>query len=99
MSDLGQILDIAQKITITGGLLLVIWGGVRKVWVWGWLYLKSSEDYEARLAAKDKEILEWQQRALDQMALTKGTVESLQKLIDQASNPALESTPKGGPVT
>ena len=85
MTDVATIVDIASKIGTISGLLIVLWGGVTRKWVFGWLYDQMVAAYDVRLAAKDAEIVEWKQRALEQAGINKATVESLQKLVSQAS--------------
>ena len=34
----------AERITIIGMLLSVLWGGARGIWVWGWQYREAVRD-------------------------------------------------------
>lgn len=97
VTDVATIVDIASKIGTISGLLLILWGGVTRKWVFGWLYDQMVAAYDVRLAAKDAEIQEWKQRALEQAGLNKATVDSLQKLVAQAaSRRTNEKTAPGG---
>lgn len=99
MTDVATIVDIASKIGTISGLLIVLWGGVTRKWVFGWLYDQMVAAYDVRLAAKDTEIQEWKNRALEQAGINKATVESLQKLVSQASVRQATSGSKATPGT
>ena len=106
MGDFTTLLDVASKITIIGGLLAIIWGGIKQMWVWGWLYIQTKKDfedrlaalekdYEDRLAALEKDRDEWKQRALDQLGINKDTLDTLKKLVAQAGK--TQSVPARAP--
>jgi hypothetical protein len=111
MEDLGAILDAASKITVAGGLLVLIWAGITKKWVFGWLYdqmvaayekrlADQKADFDARLATTEKDRDEWKQRSLDQLDTNKSISSSLEKLVaSQVATPPPEAVAKGGPTT
>jgi hypothetical protein len=45
--DIEQILKIVQTAGVTGLLLVILWGGAKGVWVWGYLYRQERAEKEA----------------------------------------------------
>lgn len=61
--DLRTLLDVASKLSIITGLLLILVGGSRKLWVWGY-QLREAEDRHAKREAELKEeVREWKELA------------------------------------
>jgi hypothetical protein len=88
MTELGQLLDIASKITIISGLLVIIYGGITRRWVFGWLYTQTLDDCErqlldkdARIAALEKDRDEWKDHTLRLLDTQQHMAGSLDKLV------------------
>jgi hypothetical protein len=45
--DIEQVLKIVQTAGVTGLLLVILWGGAKGVWVWGYLYKQERAEKEA----------------------------------------------------
>lgn len=41
---IGQILDVAERLTVVGLLLIIMVGGFKRWWVWGWMYDEARAD-------------------------------------------------------
>jgi hypothetical protein len=61
--DVTKILDVLSKVSIITGLLLILIGGYRRLWVWGY----QLEDERTRAAKREDElkaeIREWKEVA------------------------------------
>lgn len=40
---LADLLSLASKIGVFGMFILIIWGGAKRYWVWGWVYQEKVE--------------------------------------------------------
>ena len=61
--------------------LIITVGGMRKWWVWGWVYIQAREDFEKRIAERDtaletrgKEADEWRTMFLEAADLSERSV-------------------------
>ena len=65
-----DLLSLASDIGVIGLLLMIMWGGAKAFWVWGWSHRESVADLKAQLAKQEaefakreikyeKEIAEW----------------------------------------
>ena len=81
-----KIAAIARDITISGGLVVILFGGARKVWVWGWQLKdtiancdKQMADlvtrYEKQLADSERRESEWRELALEGRQITRTAVD------------------------
>lgn len=57
--DFAKFFDIASKITLSLGLLLVLIGGWRRVWVWGYQLTECETRAAKRELELKEEIREW----------------------------------------
>lgn len=58
--DLAAFFSIAKDASVIGMLLCILWGGARKVWVWGHHYTDAVQ----RLEDAQKTVEWWQERHL-----------------------------------
>lgn len=45
--DVGQLLALLKDASITTLCLGILWGGYKRIWVWGWQLEASEKRYEA----------------------------------------------------
>jgi hypothetical protein len=99
MTEFLQLLDAASKITIISVLVLIIWGGIKKLWVHGWLYLQIIADYEKQLAEErartqtmQQDRDEWKKLGLNLLMTQREMAGSLGKLAQaQTQLPAADT--------
>lgn len=69
--DIATILKYASQISVVSLLTIVLFGGYRKWWVFGWIY----RDAEARTVKLEKERDDWRDLALRGTGLIEQTVD------------------------
>ena len=65
------VLEAAQNLTIISGLILVLIGGKRRWWVWGYQLTEMRADLKEQLADERAEKEEWKQLALRNIEVAK----------------------------
>jgi len=63
--DFGQVLDLISKGGVVALLLIIVVGGVKKIWVFGWIYSELQAD-------RDR----WMNLAMENLHLAKQATES-----------------------
>jgi hypothetical protein len=64
LEEIDKLVLIGQRITVVAVLLVLIWGGLRRWWVFGWVYRDQVERDKVAYAEKAREAEEWKQLAL-----------------------------------
>lgn len=69
--DITEVLKYASSIGLGTGLMIILFGGYRKWWVFGWIYKES----ETRALKVEKERDDWRDLALRGTGLVEQTVD------------------------
>lgn len=64
-------LKYVSQIGVLGLLIIVLYGGYKRLWVWGWLY----REQEARINKLERERDDWRDIALHGTTLAEATVD------------------------
>ena len=73
--DLKQLLDIVNTVGLVGVLVMILWGGAKRLWVYGWYY-REQQQYQIRLV---RERNEWRDIALRGTVLAEKAVSVLKE--------------------
>ena len=70
-----KIAAFIRDIGVGGGLILLLWGGYKRRWVWGWQLEELRTDMKAQLDACEVRAREWKELALSGRQITRDTLE------------------------
>lgn len=66
-AELAAIFSVARDVSIVGVLLFVLWGGARRIWIWGHHYVELA----ARLDESQRAVERWQDKHLTLLETTR----------------------------
>lgn len=66
-AEVAAIFSVARDVSIVGVLLFVLWGGARRIWIWGHHYL----ELVARLEESQRAVERWQDKHLTLLETTR----------------------------
>lgn len=78
---LAEFLSTASDIGVIGLLLMIIWGGAKAFWVWGWSHRESIADLREQLKEAKKERDEWKVIAISATDIGKRVVSVAEKSV------------------
>jgi hypothetical protein len=73
--DFVKIAAVIRDLGVGGGLILLLWGGYKRRWVWGWQLEELRHDMKAQLDACEHRAKEWKDLALTGRTITRDVVE------------------------
>ncbi len=74
-----DIFDLVTQGGALGVLVLIIWSGARRGWVWGWIFRESEERHAKTEALLRTEVDEWKAIALQGTSLARETVKHAER--------------------
>lgn len=66
-AELAAIFSVARDVSIVGVLLFVLWGGARRIWIWGHHYVELA----TRLEESQRTVERWQDKHLTLLETTR----------------------------
>lgn len=61
-------------------ILLIMYGGYKRAWVWGWLYDETCEDHEKIIAKLEDQVKDWRSLALDNIKISTRAADEADRL-------------------
>ncbi len=69
-----QIISVLQSAGVVGVLVIVLGGGARGLWVWGYQHRAAIADKDEQITEKQAEVTEWKTLALRLLSTTEKAV-------------------------
>jgi hypothetical protein len=73
--------ETTKNLTIAAVLVIIIWGGYKGVWVWGWSHKERVRELLNRVAELETDRDEWKNLAISNMGLLTKSVEQSTALV------------------
>lgn len=76
-----DVISIASDLGVIGLLLLIVFGGAKKVWIWYWQHAERIADLEKQLKEAKEDAREWRMMALNATDIGKRVVTVAEKSV------------------
>jgi hypothetical protein len=71
------------QVGVSGLLLVALFLGGRKLWVFGWQFADMAKQYEERIAALERDRDEWKKLAMHNLQLTAKLTEVGERIVER----------------